>query len=522
MGLIRHPVVVFGIAWAVLLALAAFRRGTEPHLRGRRELTLGASLAAIAAYCAIVIWYTLTPSYFDAAEPTITSVAAAFAAGRPLYPALGAAERYAHVYGPALFLAHAGAFAVAGASILVSKAVGSLAAVLSLAIAFRIYQRRAGTSAACNVSAVSALVFLSFSNVTFWTRSDPILILCTSIGLAAALTERPWVAMSALGLATGVALNLKVTGVIYLVPVFAIASSKHRGRVVATAAGIAIVTGVVPFLVPRVSLFNYLDYLRLSARNGLLTAKLVENAEWCVFLLLPLLVTWMGIRNTRLQRETGRFLACLVSAIGLIAIVSAKPGGGAFHFLPFVPILGYAAIAVPRGTWDRSAALRLAAAFVMTALAIAIPRQAIFVRTVAKRHLGRAIADVRRFADEKPTKRIAVGYAGTSYLSHARPEMVFRSGDYLIDAPAIQEHRLSGLDIPATTIEAIDRCRFDYWLLPPDAPPFAVPSAYYPLGPSEVFTEQFRSAFSGRYARVGHTALYDVWECRGQTRGAAK
>ena len=165
--------------------------------------------------------------------------------------------------------------------------------------------------------------------------------------------------------------------------------------------------------------------------------------------------------------------------------------------------------------------MRLAAAFAIAATAIAVPRQLIFIRTVSGRHLERAIADVRQFADETPSKRTAVGYAGTSYLSHVRPELVFRTGDYLIDAPAVQEHRLSGLEIPAATIRAIDDCRFDYWLLPDDAQPFDVPSAYQPLGPESVFSAQFRLAFLRRYVRVSRTALFDVWECRRRTTGGA-
>jgi hypothetical protein len=158
--------------------------------------------------------------------------------------------------------------------------------------------------------------------------------------------------------------------------------------------------------------------------------------------------------------------------------------------------------------------VRFAGAFAIASLAIAVPRQVIFIRTVADRHLERAVADLTRFVVENPTKRSAVGYAGTSYLSHARPVLVFRTGDYLIDAPAVQEHRLSGLEIPAATIKAIDDCRFDYWLLPREAPPFDVPSAYQPLGPPQVFSDQFRSAFIRRHVRIGHTTLFDIWECR--------
>ena len=522
MGLMRHPAFMLAGAWVALLVFSQLRRRTvQEGPATRLDWTMGGSVAVIAAYLAIVIWYTIQASYFDAAEPTITAVAAAFAAGLPLYPALDAPERYAHIYGPLLFMVQAGAFAVGGASILVSKTVGAIAALSGLAVAWTVYNRRAGTTAALHVIAAAVLVYCFFSNVTFWTRSDPLLILCTAVGLAGALARRPWIAALTVGLAAGAAANLKVTGPVYLFPVLVLAVSKHGVTAVLASAAIAAIAAAVPFLAPSVSLTHYLDYLRLSARNGLLPSKLFENAEWSLFLLAPLLVTWWGVRNTRLEAETRPFMSVLIAAVVVIAIVSAKPGGGAFHLLPFVPILGYAALSVPRGTWNRPAALRLAGAFVIASAVIAVPRQLVFIRTVADRHLASAIADIRGFAGESASKRIAVGYAGTSHLSHARPELVFRTGDYLIDAPAVQEHRLSGLDIPAATMRAIDGCRFDYWLIPRAMEPFDVPSAYQPIGPAEVFPEEFRSAFKQRYARVGHTALFDVWECRRSGGGAA-
>ena len=133
------------------------------------------------------------------------------ASGQPLYPALDAPERYVHIYGPILFIVHTAAFAVVGASILASKAVGSIAAFSSLGLTYAVYSGRAGVLAASNVPAASALVYLCFSNATFWTRSDPLLILFVSIGLAGVLSSLRLAAAIVLGLATGAAINLKVT-----------------------------------------------------------------------------------------------------------------------------------------------------------------------------------------------------------------------------------------------------------------------------------------------------------------------
>ena len=109
---------------------------------------------------------------------------------------------------------------------------------------------------------------------------------------------------------------------------------------------------------------------------------------------------------------------------------------------------------------------------------------------------------------------MAVGYAGTSYFSDARPEIVFRRREYLLDAPAVQEHRLSGLDVPASTIRALTDCATDYWLIPRGAEAFDVPSAYSPDGPPTVFPERFRQAFFRSYERTGSTRYFDVWACK--------
>jgi hypothetical protein len=169
--------------------------------------------------------------------------------------------------------------------------------------------------------------------------------------------------------------------------------------------------------------------------------------------------------------------------------------------------------AAERGRYVTDAGLL---AFAVTALVIAIPRQAIFLDTVRGRDLSQALAEVRAFRQAQPAARPGIGYAGTSYLSHVRPEVVFHSRTYLLDAPAIQEHRLAGLALPAATFEVIATCGIPVWLIPSalDEQVFAVPSAYAPNGPDQVFPDEFRALFLERYVRTSSTGLFDVWTCR--------
>ena len=509
-----HPAVVLAALWLALLAGDYLRRRAGWSSAGLAEtFFVTFALAFLATYTAIVIWYAGKLTYFDPAEPTITAVAAAFRAGRPLYPAIDAPERYTHITGPALFIVHAGAMAMFGWSILVSKAVGAVAAIAALAVSFHVFRERAGIYAAVLATATCAVVFMGFSNVTFWTRSDPLLILCVALSLLATRLRSRSASTVLLGLTAGVAVNLKVTAVLYLLPPFAMSLVAHGPRAVALAAGITALIALAPFGLPNVSPGSYLDYLQLSARNGLNAGRLRQNAEWLLFLGAPVAaVLWSARRATEMSAHLRAMLIALAPALVIVTIVAAKPGGGPFHLLPFVPVLLYAVVNAPRSAWH-PVARTLALAFAITAVSLAVPRQLIFVGTTVGRDLTPAVSFIRSFANEHPGASIAVGYTGTSVMSFARPEAVFRTGDYILDAPAIQEHNLAGLALPDATVLALSSCRAEYFLVPPGGTPFSVQSAYYPDGPRDVFPEVFRSEFRKRY-RLIRSDVFGVWQCR--------
>jgi len=510
-----HTAVVFAVVWIVLLGVdRACRQWPWSRRVVPRAAILAASYIVLLVYGAIVVWYACKVTYFDTAEPTITAVASVFGAGKPLYPALDAAERYAHIYGPVLFIAHSSAMALFGQSILVSKAVGVVAVCASLLIAYCLFAEQAGRFAAVVAAAACALVYLDFGNATFWTRPEPLLILCTVTGLYGARTPRWPMAVLILGVTAGLSVNLKVSGPLYLLPAFVLLGSRHGRSVLAGAAGLAMLVGLGPFLLTNISATHYLHYIQVSARNGLIAAQFRQNVEWALFLSAPL-AGGLFAANDRLAalRRGDVFLISLGCSLAAIAVIAAKPGAGPYHFLPSVPVLAYAVLRLPARVWQREWIRSLVAAACLTALGIAVPSQATMLETVSGRPLELSIDDVRRFADAHPSSRIAVGYSGTSRSSDARTVIVFRTRDYWLDAPAVQEHRLAGLPLPESTVHAMDECRAEYWLIPIGADAFAVPSAYWPDGPRYVFPDELRQAFFRRYERTGQTANFTVWEC---------
>jgi hypothetical protein len=483
------------------------------------------SVLALISYFAIVVVYARDEHYFDAAEPTMTAVGWLFALGRPIYHTVDSAERYAHMYGPMAFIAHGLALREFGPGIGVSKGLAAVAALLSLGCTFLALRTAVSRWSALTLTGACALFYLMFRNYTFWTRPEPLQLLCVGVGLLGSVARHRWIGAVALGVSAGVLWNLKITGPLYTLPLLALLVWRDgRARLGAAIGAVVLATivAVLPFALPNVSLGAYLAWIELSSRNGLLLAMLRQNIEWAAFLLLPLLVSYYGAaQDDRPSTQLWRGLvAALVIGIGGVAVAASKPGAGIYHLLPFAPIVVYAVALVLR---DREAlpasqaARVLALSCAIAAVVVAVAQQASFLRIMHARDATGENADLRAFLQAHPGLVVEMGYNGDDRLTFARPELVFRNGSYLIDTPAVQEHQLSGVALPPATIDAIRSCRADVWLVPRGTAPFEGPNRYPAMNLAPLFPDAFRAAFAEAYAHDGATRYYDVWRCRARS-----
>jgi len=501
------------LAWAALRRQPAAATGPRVAV-----FVSGVGVAALLAYAAIAAWYASSPAYFDAAEPTMPIVGWLFTLGQPLYHDAASAERYAHIYGPLAFIAHGLVLRLAGPSIEASKWLGAVAGLGSLAATFAACSATTSRQRALVLTGGCALAYLLFRNDTFWTRPDALLVLAAAAGLAAAARGGALLGAIGVGVAAGVLANLKITGPLYALPIAVLLATRRGWRPVCGAAVVAVLIAGLPFLWPNVSLTGYLAWMRLSAHNGLMLSSLRQNIEWSAFLLLPIVIARFGASPGRTpDRASWLYLAALAVAVAGVDVAASKPGAGIYHLLPFVPIAGYA-IAAALADRDPLAADPLAApaaiAWLVTAVLVALSQQASFIRIVAADPAAETRADLRAFLDAHPGAVVQMAYSGYDRPTFVRPELTFRSGLYLIDAPAVQEHQLSGLPVPAATTDAIRACRADVWLVPRGTEPFAGSSRYPAMDLAPLFPDAFRQAFRDAYARDGATRFFDVWRCR--------
>jgi hypothetical protein len=479
-----------------------------------------AGVAGLVAYAVSAVWYASDPHFFDNAEPTMISVGWLFHAGQPIYHAVDAPERYALIYGPLAYIVHGIALSMFGPNIGVSKALGAAAGLASVALTYAAVRRHETPARGAIAAGIYALILLLFRHYSFWTRPEPFQLCAAAASLVFAVRSRGIAGAIAAGAASGVLWNLKFTGPLYSIPIFVLLHRRAGWRATIAAVVTGVVAAALPFIVfSNVSLADYVAWVRLSARTGLLLSTLRQNLEWTAFLLLPILISHFGSiadERQRDSRDRAVLISLVVGAVGVV-VAGAKPGAGPYHLMPFLPAIAYLVSCntsriSPASRMD-AAVSRGAIAFVVVAVAVATVQQTQLTATMMRKRPVQEIADIEAFAS---THRgtIAMGYGSTEAASLARPILTFRSNTYLIDQPAVREHQLAGIEVPQSTADAVASCRVDYWLVPKGEAPFSGVNGYAAVLLRPLYPETFRRAFLSTHLRVSETTYYDVWQCQ--------
>jgi hypothetical protein len=537
-----RPLLPF-LALSAMLWVLTRRAGAKPAAAAQLLLSATA-VVALGAFVIIAMWYAIDKRYYDFAEPTMPAVAWMLESGKPLYPPPDAPERYSHIYGPMAFIPLAAAMHLFGTDLSVTKGVGAVAGIGSLALLFWILNARAGARLALVFTGYCALLLLVFRNAAFWVRPDSLELVCGAIGLVAAL-QRSRVSWFTLGISAGVLWNLKFTGPLYSLPVFVLFLERTSRRYLVLATVTAAITVALPFIVcPTISLHDYGAWILLSGSRGIVWSSLRQNFEWALYLIVPLIVALrVTVRpasakasawpHRSASREGGqqpltvlspRVAISLVVALGAVAVLAAKPGAGPYHLLPFLPLIAFFTglqIHHIRNDAADSTVLLAGVSFTAVAVLIALAQQASFISTVRQLDAVGPITDLTQFLDQHPGNVTQIGYSSDERATFVRPLAVFRSDMYLLDQPAIQEHQLAGIEIPQATVNALRSCAVTYWLIPKAGEPFSATNRYPMTHGEALFPQEFRRAFFETYQRSGSTEYFDVWKCRAITAFAA-
>ena len=530
-------VALSGIGFAVVQFW--FPRALEKLLRliENRKLWVPVYACFLALYLFALACNTAYPGYLEHIEPRIASVSFVLLKGWPLYHGMDATQRYSSFYGPMAYLPYTFALWLLGANVLSLKIVVLLANLLTMILLWRCYRRLLDPAQVWLVIAVIVSYLLTYDYV-FQVRGDVLLILSVALGLYAAGADSAPVSVLLLAVACAFAVDIKVTALLYFLPLYALLLRNRGWDRAALAVLVAAGFAFLPFVSSVVSLSRYLEWMHMASREPLTRAETLRTLKFLPFVLAPLAVLILQAKRRNVLAayctQNRTFLIVLGASLAAVTIAASKIGAGPHHFLPFYPILGYACADLYKQTTmaARMPSLLLRLNFipllwVWVVIAISIQVGTAFPQTVATLVTSRSQAssianDLEAVMNSHPGKTIEMGYGGwnsTYQLTYFRPALVFAGNPLTVDGEALTDMQLCGITIPHGTLEYLKQCKTQVWLIPKNQEPFSIVNVYSLIAPRlfpvrRLFSDEFRQAFFRHYEKQGSSRYFDIWACK--------
>ncbi len=171
------------------------------------------------------------------------------------------------------------------------------------------------------------------------------MLLATALAVPVLLMRPSAAAAIIVGLLAGFAANLKIHAPLYLVPVGVTLLYRAEGcrpMIVLCGVSSAVLALAAPFLLPRVSPLAYAENLEMASRHGLQLSLFVPSLFTALGILAPAVLLTARARARDIPREHLVLLGSVAAAMLVAAVITAKPGSGATHIIPFVPIAAFA------------------------------------------------------------------------------------------------------------------------------------------------------------------------------------
>lgn len=533
-------------AGIVFLVLRWWAPATLPGLRHflqNKKVWVPICAALLGGYLLVLICNTMYAGYLEHVEPNIASVSFVLLRGAPLYHAFDSAQRYAFPYGPMAYLPYTLALRMLGANVLSLKLVVLLANLCLLGLLWRSYRKVLDPAGALLVT-TAVVAFLLLYDYLFQVRGDVLVILSVALGLYAALCASGWRSALLFAIACGLSFDVKFTAPFYFAPLFVLLIRRQGWRPAALAVAGAVVFAVVPFFVPGISVLRYLQWLHQTSRQPLSRGEFVRELKILPILFSPfVLLLWQLAERGRSYLsnylyENRFFLLVSGGCLAAIAVSSSKIGAGPHHFMPFYPTIAYACADAYSKIRDAAIVISVGArativpllwfsvAIVfMTQLGISFaPTAEILLQS--RSQASAVVDDLEGVMQSHPDRNIEMGYGGwnSKYkLTYFRPTLVFAGNPFTINVVALGDMQLSGVvALPASTLEYMQHCKTQIWLIPKGDAPFSMLNVYslmdshlFPQRP--VFSDEFRQIFLQRYRKQPSSKYFDIWECEAQS-----
>lgn len=488
-------------------------------LRLSEKMLYVVAAIAVMNVAALAIGYSMYPGYVDTGEPNIVALAWRLLDGNPVYLPIDDAARITNLYGPYLYLVHALVFSIFGASVAIGKAPGLIALIVGLVVMGVSQRHRGWIPLAFAVSGFAAIVALNLP-ASIWNRPETFMLMSVALGVwlnnCSGLNQK-WLRAIGFGLLIGFVMGQKVFAAIYFLPFGLL--MLYRDGIIACLVAVVIAFSVaaLPFMTPFFEFRYLVDLIQLMADKPNSIEGLLKVLRYAAIYVVPAFIFiafgWQFMpRNERI--EVGILFAGALIAMVLVLYPAQKPGAGMYYFLPFAPIAMDIAgrglgTAYARCKW--AIAVSLAIAILMNV--VAIPAEKRFVRNLDWQMASAVAEEIAQISRDFSGQKIEIGIGDTndSYRrTYQRTRLVFDGHPYTLDTSIIIDTTAWGIELSQATLDMIETCQTDIWLIPAGERPFKW-IGYYG---KDTYGQPFRDSFARAFQKSESRSHFDIYRCR--------
>ncbi len=488
-------------------------------LRLSEKILCVVAVVAAVNVVALCIAYALYPGYIDTGEPNIVALAWRLLDGNSVYHPIDDATRITNLYGPYLYLIHALVFSVFGASVAIGKAPGLIALIIALVIMAVSQRDRGWASVSFAVSGFAAIVVLNLP-ASIWDRPETFMLMSVALGVwlnnRSALDQR-WLRAAVFGVLIGFVIGQKVFAAIYFLP-FGFLMLYQDGIIACiVTVVIAFSVAALPFMTPLFEFKYLVDLIQLMADKPNSWDGLKKVMRYAAIYVVPASIFiafgWQSMsRNER--TEVSILSAGVVLAMALVLYPAQKPGAGMYYLLPFAPIamdLAGRGLCAMRTNHKLAIAASLAVAVLMNVVSVPVEKR--FVRSLNWQMASAVAEEIAQISEEFKGQKIEIGIGSSndSYRrTYQRTRLVFAGHPYSLDTSIIIDTTAWGIELSQATLNMIETCQTDIWLIPVGERPYA----WYGYYGKDTYGQPFRDSFTRAFQKTESRTYFDIYRCR--------
>lgn len=487
----------------------------------KRVLFLWA-LSGVSLFVTTAVMYLLWEGFGEQGQVNFAAVSHLLYQGYPLYVDSDFPARYSLQHGPLTFIITGGIMQLFGANFVTAKLSGILATAGALFVSWKWFEKIVGKQVAFLLVGLEIWMLFHW-NYIYFIRPDSMLLLCTTVSLFILTTQtRPFVLLAGIAIPLAMAINLKIHGFLYFIPILVLSYPDVPRKILFSAIGISGIIAFSPYLLPGISIRDYWLVLTYSLEHGVRFANFIPKvaASLAIFLLPISFAYWKGLRLKPLLHRHKCELSSFLAVLFVVSLIASKDGSGTNHLMPFIPMFFYFymqvileyrkeyVIPTQKNEFNlfsnRYGIWLLVVTIIVTIGGFSTQKR--LWNHIRVNDNRAAIQDIQQIQEAYPSQRIEIGYGKAASYNRWRDIIVvpvFNGNPLYLEYIALSDMHKAGVPIPQSTLKSLAAGEITIWLIPKGDAPFSMDNV--------LFDSNFKKMFFANYKLSKSTSFFDIW-----------